>query len=474
MRTLTLALAAAATLLVVAPSAFADSKCPERARCGSVVVPLDRAQPAAGTTKVAYALVARRDTSTPSQGTVVYNPGGPGGSPIAVGDDVAHAFGSLLEHRELLLVDPRGTGQSDALHCRGTTDAALAFATRDQFAKAAGACGRELGPRAAYYGSDAVAEDFDAVRAALGIDKLDLWGESYGTYLMPFYAARHPEHVRSIMLSGAYPIAFDPWGRDRLGAARRAIRLVCARTHRCDGDAVLRDVRVVAARLRQHPDRSTVKLDGHRYPLRVDEAALAGLVYADGDPEVYGVLPPAVRAARRGDLARLRKLVAQARIQEAQLIASPAAAAFFNPVQSFATMCRDYPRLFAPGQTIAQRRAAYRSALGKVDPAGFAPFSPKGWMGAGFESGNQCLYWPGASMATPQVGPLPDVPTLVVSGDLDANTPSLAGRQTARQFPHAAWVEVPNIGHTPTDHGCGLRLAKRFVETLRVHREVCR
>jgi len=43
------------------------------------------------------------------------------------------------------------------------------------------------------------------VRAALGLEQLDLWGDSYGTFLMPVYAARHPEHVRSIVLNGANP-----------------------------------------------------------------------------------------------------------------------------------------------------------------------------------------------------------------------------------------------------------------------------
>ena len=65
-------------------------------------------------------------------------------------------------------------------------------------------------PRGRFYGSGDVADDIDAVRAALGLGKLDLWGDSYGTFLMGVYAARHPEHVRSIVLDGAFPIAFDP------------------------------------------------------------------------------------------------------------------------------------------------------------------------------------------------------------------------------------------------------------------------
>ena len=111
-----------------------------------------------------------------------------------------------------------------------------------------GACGRQLGPRAGLYGTAAAADDIEAVRAALGLERLDLWGSSYGTYLMTVYAARHPAHVQSLVLHGAYPIDFDPWALDRLAAARRSIRLVCARSGGCRGDVVLRNLAELATR----------------------------------------------------------------------------------------------------------------------------------------------------------------------------------------------------------------------------------
>jgi hypothetical protein len=63
---------------------------------------------------------------------------------------------------------------------------------------------------------------------------------------------------------------------------------------------------------------------------------------------------------------------------------------------------------------------------------------------------------------------MPDVPVLVLSGDLDANAPSSGGRQVARQFPRDNFGEIPNAGHTPTDTRCGLELGLRFVATSAV------
>ena len=119
------------------------------ARCGTVEVPLDRSHPGAGTTKVAFAVVPRRDRSVPSTGTLVFNPGGPGVPTIGGAAETAKMFAPLLDHRDLLLVDPRGTGRSAALECGAMRqDLADVFDGSAGVPKAIGSCGRELGPRA--------------------------------------------------------------------------------------------------------------------------------------------------------------------------------------------------------------------------------------------------------------------------------------------------------------------------------------
>jgi hypothetical protein len=66
------------------------------------------------------------------------------------------------------------------------------------------------------------------------------------------------------------------------------------------------------------------------------------------------------------------------------------------------------------------------------------------------------------------------VPVLVLAGDLDANSPTPAGRRIAAQFPRATFVEIPNAGHTPTSRSsCAMNLALRFIATLRVHARAC-
>jgi pimeloyl-ACP methyl ester carboxylesterase len=324
------------------------------ARCGSVEVPLDRANPAAGTTKVAFALVPRRNASAPSAGTLAFNPGGPGDATIANAAETAKMFGPLLDERDLLLVDPRGTGRSDALHCRAAEQPRLAdlVAPPAHTFEAIGECGRELGQRTAYYGTAAVADDFEAVRAAIGVDRLDLWGNSYGTYLMPVYAARHPDHVRSMVLSAAYPIDFDPWGRDRAAVTRRAIGLICARTHGCQSGAVLRDVAAVAY----------------------------------SGPYGLAQLPAIAASGRAGDLAPLQRVTETKLLTEAYGVTHPAPRTDSLP-QAFATECHDFPRAFSLADPPATRHATYEQARAALDQRAFTPFSAEAWTSAGFEAG---------------------------------------------------------------------------------------
>jgi pimeloyl-ACP methyl ester carboxylesterase len=446
------------------------------ARCGSVSVPVDRADPGLGTTSIGFAVVPRRDAGRPSLGTLV-GPGGPGTSLIDKATQVVATFAPLMDRRDLVLVDPRGTGRSDPIACRSLADVALGFTPHAQMSAAIGACGRELGPRAGAYGNAAVADDLDAVRAALGIERLDLFGASYGTYLMTVYAGRHPEHVRSVVLDAGYPIAYDAWGLDKLAAARRGVRLICARTRACSGSAVLADVARLATRLRRHPVSFTARAGDRRFRLRMDENALAIAVYGSGDPRSLARLPAMVRSALDGDLTPLRRSVETWRLGAAGALADPSAGGSSGESAFLASACHDFPRAFSYADSDPARRAAYESALAALDAGALAPFSPAAWVHGGFESPDWCLNWPADPTAGSPLASgtsLPDVPVLVLSGDLDTNVPSSQGRSAAALYPRATFVEIPNAGHTPTDASpCAAALAAHFIRALSADPNTC-
>ncbi|MFI1990940.1 alpha/beta hydrolase [Actinoplanes sp. NPDC020271] len=448
--------------------------CPEldslpTARCGHITVPLDRGRPARGTVDIAFALVPHTDTSQPGLGTIVPNPGGPGSSTIDLGGTAfAEALAPLLDRRDLLLIDTRGVGRSAPLTCPALDGPTRVFAPLPRQRRLIGQCGRQLGDRAADYTSIAVADDIDAVRATLGLSKLDLLGVSYGTYLMAAYAQRHPRHVRTVSLAGAYAVNVDTTGQVGAAAFRRAVRLVCRRTAECSGDQALADLAALMKRLRAHPATLDVTYKGTEHRVALDEwrmTSVAGLVYSNKpDLQAQLALVSAAAAARRGDLSAVRALVSKSLIASADIYSY--GAGIVSDTQSWAVSCHDYLRDFDYGAPVAQRERQYDAAQAELRDADFAPFSAKAWVTRADYDTGACLQWPADRTARPPFAPgaaMPDVPVLVLSGDLDANTPIESGEAAAAQFRHATTKVIEGAGHTPASTPEGVREIIQFI-----------
>ncbi|MFC5749634.1 alpha/beta fold hydrolase [Actinomadura rugatobispora] len=465
------ALALAVSTLVPGSAAAARAPapipCPEGARCGTITVPLDRANPAAGTTRVGYALIGRRDAARPSAGMIAVNPGGPGGSAVAQADMFVQAAGDLLNDHELLLMDPRGMGVSGWLDCDVRDDV---FTLRGApLVEELGRCGRSLGDRARHHTSAAIADDLDDLRARLGAPRLKLLGLSYGTYLMTVYAQRHPGKVDSMVLSGAFPLASDPWKRPNAAAVREAVRRVCVRDGGCDGERVLADVGRLAERLRDRPIPYEVTVGGRPRTVRLDEAALAAVVYgASAASEVgrWGALPKVVREALRGRPGRLVGLARQDLLRTADL---PQAGRAYSLGAGLSVICNDYPKAFDMRAPFRVRERQYVQRRDALPARAFEPFSAAGWTD-GYSEPDWCLRWPDrGGRAQSTAPPATGAPVLVMAGDLDTVTAPGESREAARQFRNARMVEVPNAGHTPDAEptGCAAGIARHFLQ----HRE---
>jgi pimeloyl-ACP methyl ester carboxylesterase len=192
--------------------------------CARLTVPLDYDHPDGPTVQLP---VLRLPASSPAQriGSLVTDPGGPGGS----GVDFVRGSGPSLFDVELrrrfdiVGFDPRGVGGSTpAVHCLDGSqmDRYLALdpspdtaAERTAFIQGnkdfADACVRRTGALLRHVGTLDAARDLDRLRAALGDDKLTYLGFSYGTYLGAVYANLFPTHIRALVLDGAVDPSLD-------------------------------------------------------------------------------------------------------------------------------------------------------------------------------------------------------------------------------------------------------------------------
>ena len=173
------------------------------AECGTLEVVEDRA---AGSGRVALRVAVVRAVNPVDGGDAVFLlAGGPGQAATEAYPAMASALEPIARRRDIVLVDQRGTGGSNALDCQMDEAAVDTTADLDAVADAAAACRDGLEADPALYTTREAVEDLDAVREALGYEAVDLVGVSYGTRVAQSYARAHPERTRALILDGVVP-----------------------------------------------------------------------------------------------------------------------------------------------------------------------------------------------------------------------------------------------------------------------------
>ncbi len=443
---------------------------PKRAKCGHIMTLADPLRPALGKQRVGFEFYPRKDKTSSSLGTLVANEGGPGYPSTESRDYYLAMFGPLMQRRAVLLVDERGTGASDALKCKPLQRGTM------RYEQAVGVCGERLGGRADTFGTAYAADDMAVVLDALGIDQIDLYGDSYGTFFAQTMALRHPDRLRTLTLDASYPVSGqDPWWADTNRAISDAVTRVCDRDPVCashPGDALTR-LRDLAAELHAHPIKGVARdSEGTRKKVTVNGVNLALVAaYATYGTTIYKELDAALRAWERGMRKPLKRLVAE-NITDDPDNGSPY---YYSATEYIAVICNDYPSLWdvalPPGpQREAQYRAA-RKALASNDPDAFDPFRMDDWIKSGWAEARTCLRWPApTNLVLPEEPGVdyPDLPTLVLSGDLDSVTSPEGGQDVASRFPDATFVSVPNVGHVTAlgdRQGCAEGIVRRFLKS---------
>jgi pimeloyl-ACP methyl ester carboxylesterase len=412
-------------------------------QCTVVTVPLDRTGRVPGTIALH---VEYLPADGPQKGTLFLVAGGPGqGSAHVFGLGTAGAvqlYRYLFPGYGLVAYDDRGTGASGLIDCPLLQRAI----TADQQQLSAAGCAATIGPARDFYSTGEHAEDMDAVRAALGVDKIALFGVSYGTKLSLSYALAHPDHVDRLLLDSVLPPELpDPYSADVLRAMPKTLNAFCT-------DAACRaatpnfgvDVVALANAYAAKPLVGKVlEPTGRTVTQRVDGIELlATILDADLNPGVAAELPAAVHAARRGNTQPLLRLV---RFHDKT---SALASEDLSTGLYAATVCHDGPFPWDPSAPIESRPPVFQSAVDALPSGTFGAF---GKWAARFGNADFCLRWPSpAGGAAFGPGPLPDVPMLAISGGFDMRTPTANAVSVVSRFRQGHLLVVPGIGHSVT------------------------
>ncbi len=373
-------------------------------------MPLDRSGRMPGTVR----LRVETYTETSGQGTILMLSGAP--YPPQTGP-----LGSLdrdvegLDTRRAIIFDLRGTQGAARLRCDALR--------RSRSRQAVADCAEQLGPRRAHYTTADNVADVEAVRQAVGVERMSIYGLDYGAQIALAYAAAHPDRVERLVLDSPLPPEGpDPFARPTFRAIARHAATICSRGCRFTDDT-LGELTELLERVGRAPLRARRYDDhGRSRSLAIGPGDVRDAILG-GDANIIGsfLWPGAVHSALHGDPAPLARLVHAATI--ADPLRAPGGALLL------ARMCSEE----APG-----------AALLAPSSDAFAPFDET--LAAAVAPAGICERWPDTPAVNAQP-PLPPVPTLVLSGMRDLGTPLEGATALAARIPGAQLLAVPLLGH---------------------------
>lgn len=452
------------------------------ALCGHLSRPLDPTGKVPGTVDIHVEFHPRRNTTEAAAGLLVAVEGGPGYPSTGTRHAYKAMYGPLLDQRDLLLIDARGTGRSGVINCPRLQDAP------EMTERNVARCGQLLGDTAPLYSTALAADDMAAVLDALGVDKIDLYGDSYGTWFGQVFAYRHPTRLRSLVLDSAYPVPMvggeTPWYPFFASTMREEFNLVCARSPDCaalPGDS-MSHIAPALALLRTAPFTATARdATGRSHTFTADASMLATVMLAGAPPyAVARELDAAARAFTAGDRLPLLRLMAEtlafkdARDRQHDL-------GYYSVGMYAAVTCQDYAQVYDMTLPPAQRREQRDRRMAQQEkraPELYAPFTISEFRGLPLDYSllDACVSWPAPSPDHPPGPPvppqpnMPHIPVLVLSGEIDTITTPPEGAIVASLFPQATHVVVANSFHLtaspPQRDPCGMTLVRRFITTL--------
>lgn len=414
------------------------------ALCAPFSVPEDWDQPDGRKIDLKLALIASNAAAPPADPLVLLA-GGPGQAATEVWAQERGAFAPMREHRNVLLLDQRGTGGSNAFTCKLEDSGDGEAFDIERVRRNTGICLEQVKAHAdpRYYTTSFALRDLEAVRQAIGAPRLNLIGVSYGTRVAQQYAKRYPDAVRSIILDSAVPND-NALGSDfaaNLDASLKAQFALCAADAACakafgDPWANLQKLR---SALRAQPIEASYRDPVSNAPetMKVGEDSLAALarMYAYM-PEMSALLPLGISRALAGDHAGLAG--------QAKMLGLELKSLTDNAMQLSVICAEDADRLTV---NPADRDTLLGTRFVEVIQA-------------------QCALWPHGTRPAGFNAPLTgDVPVLLLAGQFDPVTPPRYAQAIARQLPKSRVLIANGQGHSVLGRGCFPKLAARFVDT---------
>lgn len=379
-----------------------------------------------------YMVVLPAQSPNPAPDPVFYINGGPGYGSAGNAAGMGQFLGEIRKQRDIVLVDQRGTGKSNPLHCElpGGEDDLQSYMRTLFPMSTLRACEPVLAARAdlTQYTTPIAMDDLDEVRAWLGYERINVFGGSYGTRAAQAYMRQHPEHVRSAILTGV--MIMD--ARMPLYHARKAQESIDKLFDDCAAEESCRtafpdlhaDLAKVIARLDQGPVKQTIKhpKTGRPVELSIPRGAFTTTLRAmQYSPFLSVRIPLYVHMAAQGDYGPMIQMTILDRTDPDWNIG----------LYLSITCAEDVARIDAK-EVPALTAGTYQGDDRIRDQV------------------EACSFWPRASVSEDFFKPTESVaPTLILTGWSDPATPPEWAAEVVRHLPNSLNVVIRDGAHGP-------------------------
>ncbi|RZA22367.1 MAG: alpha/beta fold hydrolase [Lysobacteraceae bacterium] len=414
------------------------------AYCARFEVPEDRSKPDGRKIALNIAWVKASKQGDAAPDPVFFLAGGPGQAAVATYPAMDPVFDEVRKQRHVILVDQRGTGESNLLSCAADPDDADAEPSPEAMQAAAAECVATLSKKADlrhYTTTDAIA-DLDDVRKAIGAAQVNLVGVSYGTRVAQQYAMRHPQATRSIVLDSVVPNTLqlgNIFARNLDDALALQFAL-CSKAPSCKGklgdpraelDQLLGTLRAAPVTVKYRDATTGEQQEG---VLRAETVAGLVRMYAYM-PLAGALLPKLIHEANNG---RYDGLMALSKMLTGEMKDAMAMG------MQMSVVCSE------DGESMVAREEDANTVLGNLMPSSMAAM---------------CKLWPkGAVPADFHQALATKVPALVIEGEFDPVTPPRYGEEVVKTLPNGRLFVLRGQGHSVLGAGCMPKLFAQFME----------
>ena len=413
------------------------------ARCGSLEVPENPAEPAGKRITLNIA-VAPATGKTTEPDPVFFFAGGPGQAASETWVMIQSTLNKIRKTRDIVMIDQRGTGGSNKLDCVSEVEEDLnQEIDLDLIRTETEKCLAELDGDPRFYTTTIAMGDYNQVRQAMGYDKINIMGVSYGTRSAQVYLRLFPETVRSVTLDSVVPMQLA-LGQEHALMLDRSVQNVfrdCSENETCNSlfPHQAEELNTLFTQLRNEPRQITIinPVSGEPQEMRLTAdtlgVAIRFLSYAS---ETQAMIPLLVHEAlTTGDLSRLAS--------QALLIMTGLNEMLSKGMELSVLCSEDYPYM--------DLSADYSHTL----------------MGNLMLEivGLQCGIWPRGEVAEDFHQPVvSDIPVLLMSGERDPVTPPRYAAQAAETFSNSLDLVARGQAHSVMKNVCLRDITTEFIE----------